>query len=516
MKQHQAPTRTSSGIRNGQVSFVYYILSLLVGFASRKVFLDYLGTDLLGLNTTAQNLLGFLNLSELGIGTAVAYTLYKPLQQNNRHNIAEIIALQGWMYRRIAYLIGGGAILLMLFFPLIFSKTDVPLEYAYASFAVFLYSSLLTYFFNYKQVLFSANQQQYRIIFHYQSVLLLKNIIQIAAVMLLPYPYVGWLVLHVLFSTLATWLLHRSIHRNYPYLSLSGKEGKRLAGKYPHLLTKIKQVFFHHIAGFALTQSGPLIIFAYTNLTTVALYANYQLISTTVQSLVQSLFSGIHAGIGNLVAEGNKQRILQVFEELFSIHFLLACTCCYCLIELMDPFIRIWIGSSYLLPRSTLYLIAGILYIVLSRQAVETYIAAHGMYQDIAAPIIETTLNIGLSCWLGYLWGIDGVLTGVLISLVIVVLCWKPYFLFRYGLKCKLRIYIRMYALHLFCLMVACMSSHFILQALPLPEINNYFTFFLVGFIHFITFVSLLGGMLWLVTPGIRLFIQRIFNLYHR
>lgn len=515
MKSHAPNTssRTFFGIRNGQVGFLYYLASLFIGFISRKFFLDYLGAEFLGLNTTAENLLGILNLSELGIGMAVAYTLYKPLLQHDEGRIREIITLQGWMYRRIGCMVGMSALILMLFFPHIFSKTDLPLGYAYATFGVFLYSTLLTYFFNYKQILFSSNQQQYQIILHYQSILLFKNIVQILAFLCLPSPYISWLLLQVVFATVASAQLHRAVNKHFPFLEKSAQDARTLMKRYPHLLTQIKQVFFHRLASFALTQSSPLIIFAYANLTLVALYGNYQLICLTVQKLVDSLFTGVHAGIGHLIAENNRQRILAVFQELFSIRFLLTCVCCYCLIQLMEPFICLWIGADYVMPRSTLYLITAILYINLSRQTVETYIAAHGMYQDIAAPIIETILNLGLSCLLGYFWGIDGILSGVLISLIVVVLGWKPYFLFRFGLKCKLRIYVRTYFVHLCCLSVAYFLTEGIKQLCPIPPIHHYMQFLGIGILHFLTFGGMLYGLLWLFTPGMKAFSRRIIQL---
>ena len=319
MKSHAPNTssRTFFGIRNGQVGFLYYLASLFIGFISRKFFLDYLGAEFLGLNTTAENLLGILNLSELGIGMAVAYTLYKPLLQHDEGRIHEIITLQGWMYRRIGWMVGMSALILMLFFPHIFSKTDLPLGYAYATFGVFLYSTLLTYFFNYKQILFSSNQQQYQIILHYQSILLLKNIVQILAFLCLPSPYISWLLLQVVFATVASAQLHRAVNKHFPFLEKSAQDARTLMKRYPHLLTQIKQVFFHRLASFALTQSSPLIIFAYANLTLVALYGNYQLICLTVQKLVDSLFTGVHAGIGHLIAENNPSSIPGTVQHPF-------------------------------------------------------------------------------------------------------------------------------------------------------------------------------------------------------
>ena len=131
-------SRTKKSLLNSSVSLTFQVLNILIQFVSRKVFLDYLGTEILGLNTTVQNLLQFLNLAELGIGTAIAFTLFKPLAENNKQEISEIIDLQGKIYRRIAFFLLGGAAILMCFFPKIFSKTELPLWYAYASFSVYL------------------------------------------------------------------------------------------------------------------------------------------------------------------------------------------------------------------------------------------------------------------------------------------------------------------------------------------------------------------------------------------
>ena len=86
-------SRTSKSIKNAQASLIYYFIQLLLGFFSRKVFFDYLGSEILGLNTTAANLLGFLNLAELGIGMSVGYFLYKPLYDHNTETLNKIIGM---------------------------------------------------------------------------------------------------------------------------------------------------------------------------------------------------------------------------------------------------------------------------------------------------------------------------------------------------------------------------------------------------------------------------------------
>ena len=146
-------SRTAKSIKNSVVAIGFYFINLVLQFFSRKIFLEYLGTEILGLNSTAQNLLQFLNLAELGISTAVSFTLFKPLSEKDTKTINEIINLHGLLYKRIGFLVLGGAAILMLFFQLIFSKITLPLWYAYASFGVLLLSSLLSYFVNYRQII---------------------------------------------------------------------------------------------------------------------------------------------------------------------------------------------------------------------------------------------------------------------------------------------------------------------------------------------------------------------------
>lgn len=120
-------SRTSKSLKNAKVSLIYYFIQLILGFFSRKIFFDYLGSEILGLNTTASNLLGFLNLAELGVSAAVSFFLYQPLYEKDYEKLNKLVSIQGWIYRRIAFFILGGSMILMLFFPIIFSKSPLSL-----------------------------------------------------------------------------------------------------------------------------------------------------------------------------------------------------------------------------------------------------------------------------------------------------------------------------------------------------------------------------------------------------
>ena len=155
--------RTKQSIRNIRVSLCFSILILVLRFFSRKVFIDHIGIEVLGLNTALTSLLNLLNLTELGIGSAVSYFLYIPLAQSDCKTVNEIVSLQGWLYKRVTYVILVGSIVLMSFFPWIFSQMKLPLWYAYGSFGVLLIGAILGYIINYAQILLSADQQIYKI-----------------------------------------------------------------------------------------------------------------------------------------------------------------------------------------------------------------------------------------------------------------------------------------------------------------------------------------------------------------
>lgn len=508
-----AQSRTAKSIKNSAVALIFYFINLILQFFSRKIFLDHLGADVLGLNTTATNLLQFLNLAELGIGSAIACTLYKPLLERDTTAVNEIVSLQGWMYHRIAWIVIGGSAVLMCFFPWIFAKMTLPMWYAYASFGVLLVSALLSYFVNYKQIVLSADQKEYKIQYSYKASMLVKTVCQIFVIKYFDNGYAWWLVLEVVFAVVASIALSIMVRRTYPALKTDLSQGKQLSRKYPEIITKIKQLFFHKIGGFALTQTSPIIIYAYASLSLVAIYGNYVLIITGVTALMYAVFNSMNAGVGNLVAEGNKKRILEVFEELFSIRFLLSSIVCFGVYMLTPAFITLWVGTEYVLDHLTLLLLVATLYINLIRLTVDAYINAYGLFGDIWAPIIEASINIGMSVLLGYFWGLHGILAGVLISLVLVIFLWKPYYLFRKGLKAKLYLYALLHAKHIVLAAFGVVVVLIIFNHISLNPAANFGSLIIYGVAVLGTFFIVLYGALYATVKGMRNFTHRFISL---
>ena len=513
MTRGNAYGRTRKSLRNSTIALILQTVAMLVGFFSRRIFIRVLGVEIMGLNSTIASILDFLNLAELGIGTAVAVTLYKPLLQRDKDAVREIIALQGRLYRIIGAIVLAGSAVVFCFMPRIFSKSDLPLWYPYATYAVLLYSSLLWYFFNYKKNLLFADQDNYKVLLCTKLVALVKLVLQMLAVLYLEQGYLWWLGLEAAAATVSTILIAIIVDRNYPYLREKVPVALSLREKYPGVIRKTQYIAFHKLGGYAVARSSPIFIYAYTSLAVVGYYGNYLVLTTNLTAILTALYSGISASVGNMVAEGDKKLILKVFRELFSSRMLIVGVCCICLWFLTDPFVSLWLGPEYVLSHTTLALIIAQFFISNTRNIVDDYLTAYGLFRDIWSPVTEAAINVGLSILLGSRYGLNGVLLGVLISQLIITFSWKPFFLFRCALYEPLSFYLSLYARCLVPGLLAFGAVYLLIPLLPVDPSASFLTFLVyaaaTGAIAFLVY----GGLLSLVEDGLKDFASRLFRV---
>lgn len=426
--------RVHKSLLNARVNVVFYFLSLFLAFFSRKTFLDCLGAEFIGLTGTLESILGYLNIAELGIGSCISYFLYKPLQTGNRSETCEIVSVIGYLYRWIGLVVLGGGVGVSLFFPLIFGSTDIGLGIVYFAFFSFLGSSLIGYFINYRQVLLSADQKNYLVAIYFQSANLVKLALQIWLDLRTGNVYV-WVAVEFVFGVIGCVVLNWKIDREYPWLTTDKRKGRELLRKYPGILTRTRQIFIHKIKDFMLGKSDELFIFAFVSLTMVSFYGNYMLIIRKATQLFNTVLESANAGIGNLVAEGDRKKMLGVFWELTALRHFVAGMLCFSIYHFLEPFIVLWLGSDYVLDHGILVLLVVLVYIGNSRGVVDAFNHAHGLYADVWAAWVELIVNVGITIVCGLHWGIAGILLGKIVSLMLIVALWKPYYLFHSGFR---------------------------------------------------------------------------------
>lgn len=481
--------RTHKSLLNAEVNIIFYFLTLFLAFFSRKIFLDNLGTEFIGLTGTLGNILGYLNLAELGITASIGYFLFKPLQSNNRQEIQDILSVLGYLYNWIGSIILIGGIIISLFFPLIFAKSALSLGIIYVAFYSILGSSLIGYFINYRQILLTADQKRYLVAIYSQSANIVKIILQI----FLAYTYKNlyvWVAVEFIFGILGCIILNWKINKEYPWLRVNKRNGKQLLKDYPEIITKTKQVFIHRIKDFVLVKSDELFIFLFVSLKMVAYYGNYMIIISKLISLFTAVTSSVGASVGNLVAEGNKPNMLKVFWEMTTIHHTIAATLAFSLYSFIEPFIAHWLGAEYIMDHRILIMLIIYVYLTNSRGSVDAFNYAHGLYADVWSAWAELIINVSITIVCGMMWGIIGILLGKIVSLLAIVVLWKPYYLFSSGFKIPIILYwknaLKNYAISGFSIGAAIYT----LRVIPVNPYVNLWNWLLYAFIGMLIFLT--------------------------
>lgn len=510
-----AESRTAKSLKNAQVSFFYYVVFMILGFWSRKIFFDYLGSEVVGLESTASNLLGFLNLAELGIGMSVTYFLYRPLFSKDYNEINKIVALQGWIYRRVAYIVIAGAVVLMCFFPQIFRGMKLPLWYAYAVFVIYLFGSLLGYFLNYRQIVLNTDQKGYKITRVTTGMSVVLKIVQIFMLPIVPNPflfYIGTTLFSYLFGC---WWLNHVIAKEYPWLKTTGFDGHKLFKEYPDVIKKTKQLFIHRITTVLLFQGTPFIMYAFSTLSVVAYYANYLLLVGKLKDVLGMVYSSMGAAVGSLIAEGNKEKIERRFWELYDSRFCIAAVALICIYFLSHQFIALWLGEKYILGQFLLILLIIDQSIYITRLTVDHYINGFGIFRDVWAPMTEGAINIAAALGFGYLIGYEGVILGSILSQVIIICIWKPILLFHDGMKSSVLVYFRRVIFRYAVIVVDVVALTFLFDLILPHRFSSFLAFGGYGAMVFVIVAAVVFSEFLVFSQGTRDFFMRIWGILH-
>lgn len=421
--------RVHRSVMNIKVGMLFYVLSLFLAFFSRKVFLDGLGTEFIGLTGMLDNILSYLSVAELGVGTSIIVFLYKPLQEDNHEKINEVMSMLAFLYRCIGLVIGVLGVIVSLFFPWWFDNLSINLFLVYFAFYSFLASSMVGYIFNYRQLLVTANQKQYLVSAYFQSIGFAQSITQIFLVYYYKNLYL-WVISGLVFTIIGCIVFNYRIRQIYPWLHIDLAEGRHNLKRFPEVLIKTKHVFWQKIKDMLLFRSDELLIGIFVSIPTIALYGNYTIITNKLNYLVNIFSEGLAAGVGNIAATGNKHNIMKVYWELTAFRFVILGLVIFPLLILIQPFIGIWLGTQYQLSDIIINLLILHIFFRLQCGNLYSFMSAYGLYDDVWAAWTEFAINIALTFSLAPFFGIVGILIGKIVSFALITVFWKPYYVF--------------------------------------------------------------------------------------
>ncbi|MDR0895467.1 MAG: sugar transporter [Prevotellaceae bacterium] len=502
-------SRVKKTLLNARMNMICYFVVLIVSFFTRKIFLDKLGADFMGLTSTLGGFLSFLNLADLGVSNAVYFILFKLVANDDKKRINEVISLFGYLYYNIGVFILGAGILFSFFLPAIFANTPFSLVTIYVGFYVYLCSSLIGYFVNYRCCLLYINQRGYIVRGYFQLTSTTKVLIQLLFAIYVR-SFVLYFVIELVFGIINAMILNRKNNHLYPWLTLRIRTGNKLFRQYPEMIRYAWRSYIHSSSWVITSQIIPILIYTYSSLSFVAFYNNYVQVVSRVSDFVSGILDSADTGIGILIAEGDSQRIYSIYKELFSVRFIVGGILALCIYHLASPFISVWLGTQYVLSPLLVSLISLSFFLDFINGTTVRYLNLFGLVNDLWTAIVNV-LSLGIVLVAGSHWGLAGILAASLAVSFPVMHLWKPYYLFSRALKLPYIQYVRLICMNALPLVVALIIALFIknhLRSVPLSY--NWGSWLLEAFAFFVSLSIPALLLAWFISSDVRIFAKRL------
>lgn len=424
-------SRTKKTLINTSFAVLSRIASMVFGFIQKTIFIRTLGMSYTGVSGLFSDILVVLSLAELGIGSAIAFSLYKPIAQNDYRHIAQLMNFFKKAYRMIAFSVFGLGLCVIPFLGHIVTNVPDIKESITLIFFLYIVNTAVTYLLVYKNTLLVASQNQY-VVSNIQTVFIIFRTVFECVFLLLLRDFLIYLLLEILFSLLQNITINLVATRRYPQLkqyrgeSITKEERKTL-------FRDIKALMLYKVANVILTGTDSTIISAFLGTGRVGIVGNYKTIKGYVTSIVAQFYNSINPSLGNLAAVESREAQYRFFQKLNFGTFWIACFCSTCFYCLFNPFILIWLGSeNWLLSSWTVAMLVLDYYLSTMIGPIGAFRMANGLFVKTKyMALFKAALNLVISLALVKPCGVFGVLFGTVLSCVLTQMWYEPKVLFE-------------------------------------------------------------------------------------
>lgn len=419
------------------------LIMTLVGFFTRKIFVDTIGVEYLGLNGLLSNILGMMTLLEGGFGASVVYNLYKPVAEDNKPEILALLQLYRKVYRYFAFGAFGFGLAI---FPFIgyFIEDVGNLEYLRVVYFIFLFNSLIQYFTAYKWSLINVNQKNYKLATINLTYQLVQSFSKIA-VLYYTKNYILYLLVESACGIILNIAIVNKANKMFPYVINAPKYQVKPETK-RNIITNMKALFLHSLGGYFMHSTDNIVMSASIGVAVVGLYSNYTLVISAISSFTSQILNSYSESVGNLIASEDAKNTYNVFKVLFFINFLAVSIPVIVLSVALQPLILWWLGSDYVLSNATLAVILFNFYINGMRSSSFTFKTKAGIFiQDKFTPLIQGVINFVLSLIFVKIWGLTGVLLATGISVLSIGFWQWPRLIYKHVFHKSLSSYFKTY-----------------------------------------------------------------------
>lgn len=420
-------SRTKKSAKNLVTGFMVQFLSILLGFISRKIFIVSLGTDYLGINGLFTNILSILSLADMGISTAIIYSLYKPIADRDSKKIAAIIGYYKKLYFYIACIV---ASIGMAIFPFLdfFINLDTGIPYVRFYYLLYLASTVSSYLMVYKTSILTADQKDYIINKNQLIGNFILSLVQIFVLIFFK-NYTIYLAAQIAYSIGVNFINSKIAEKKYPYIL----EKHEITKDEKHnLWVNIKSMFVYKVGGVILNNTDNLLISKLVSTSVLGVYSNYTMITTRVSNMLSLIFTSMQASLGNLNVNCSDEKKYGMFKVISLVEFWVYSLISIGFVLLINDFITLWIGSNYLLDKNIVYIVALNFYFQGVLYPIWCYRNTTGLFKDTKYLMIYASIiNLILSIIGGKIFGLFGILAATAIARLSTNMWYEPYKLFK-------------------------------------------------------------------------------------
>lgn len=419
--------RTYKATKNIVFGIISRLVVLVLTFISRSIFVQVLAIDYLGINGIFSDILTMLSMADLGFGSAMAYSFYKPLAENNQKQLSALIHFYRGVYNIIALAVSVVGIGLIPFLDLILNL-DQPIPNLIIYYLIFLSNTVISYLFVYKASIITADQKGY--ITSAYSIYI--NVFKVIAQLIVLYTmksYLIYIFLNVIATLLNNLLISRKASRLYPFIR---KKELLSKGEKKKIYKNISSIFIYKVSSVLINGTDNILISIIVGTTTVGYYSNYTTLTVNITNFLFIIFTSLTASIGNLVVEQTKEKRYEVFRVIQFTSFWIGAYCTVMLSTLAEDFILIWLGNEYILDEFTFVSILLNFYMIITMQPLWSYREATGLYiKTKYIMLITASLNLILSIIFGIKAGLAGILLASFISKLLTYFWYEPIVLYK-------------------------------------------------------------------------------------
>ena len=424
--------RVKSATRNIAFGYVGQIATALMSFILRTVFIMHLNEDLLGINSTYGNILSLLNMAELGIGTALNFSLYGPVARGEKEKIKSYMQLYRKAYFIIACVVAAVGLLLTPFLQYfkLRSPENTTVRELTIYYLIFLFNTVSSYFVAYKYSLINAEQKNYiqtNIITITKVIVVFLQII----VVIVTKNFLLYLLTDAVVQLIQKVFVSKFLDKMYPFLKEKNVE-KLSKEESDEVWKKTKALVFHKVGDVARLQTDALIISTFVEVAMAGVVDNYNMVISTVSNFVNIIFNSVISSFGNLIATESREKQFSMFKVYRFFASWIYGFSCVGFMVLLTPLIRIWLGDHWILTSAAVYCILIDYYFKGDRIVLSNYKTAAGVFEpDKYLALIQGAVNLVISIVLVQTpLGITGIYIGTIVSGLIANFT-KPVIIYR-------------------------------------------------------------------------------------